>query len=207
MRIAVLLKDRCQPKKCSFECGSYCPINRSGGECVVPGEKSRPVISEELCVGCGICIHKCPFDAIRIVGLPEALEEELVHRFGVNGFSLFRLPTPRKGRVMGILGPNGIGKTTAISILSGELVPNLGLLDEPPGWEDVCSHYAGTELHDYLAPLSRGELTTSLKPQYVDRLPMVAKGTVKELLAKASGAGDPADIMEKVDLTQLSDWP
>ncbi|MEW5759942.1 MAG: hypothetical protein AB1779_04180, partial [Candidatus Thermoplasmatota archaeon] len=25
MRIAVLLKDRCQPKKCSMECMKYCP--------------------------------------------------------------------------------------------------------------------------------------------------------------------------------------
>ncbi len=27
-------------------------------------------ISEELCIGCGICIKKCPFEAINIINLP-----------------------------------------------------------------------------------------------------------------------------------------
>jgi len=35
------------------------------------GEDGKALISEELCVGCGICIKKCPFDAIDIVSLPE----------------------------------------------------------------------------------------------------------------------------------------
>jgi ATP-binding cassette subfamily E protein 1 len=189
MRIAVLLRDRCRPGRCNLECISYCPPVRTGTEAVVMGEEGLPIISEELCVGCGICVHKCPFDAIRIVGLPEELEGEIVHQFGVNGFRLYRLPAPRSGEVMGILGPNGIGKTTVISILSGETVPNMGVLDGDPSWELALETYAGTELHNYLSKIADGDFRTSFKPQYVDMLPKVHKGKAGELLEKVDGSG------------------
>jgi ATP-binding cassette subfamily E protein 1 len=199
MRIAVLIKDRCQSKKCAEECIKYCPRVRAGDETVVMGARGKPVISEELCVGCGICIHKCPFDAIRIINLPEGVEEDLVHQFGINGFRLYRLPCPKLGSVAGLLGPNGIGKTTAINILAGELVPNIGNLDGEPTWEPVLEKFAGTELVEYLKKLTSGELRTALKPQYVDKLPKVHSGKVFELLGKLS----ESDELEKI-ITELS---
>jgi translation initiation factor RLI1 len=36
------------------------------------------------------------------------------------------LPTPRPGQVLGLVGTNGIGKSTALNILAGKLKPNLG---------------------------------------------------------------------------------
>ncbi len=137
MRIAVLLRDRCQPKKCNAECRSYCPKVRTGVEAIVMGEGGRPIISEELCAGCGICINKCPFEAIKIIGLPEEIESELMHQYGQNGFRIYRLPVPKTGLVTGILGPNGIGKTTSIGLLSGREVPNFGQFDDPPSKEEV----------------------------------------------------------------------
>lgn len=47
-------------------------------------------ISEELCIGCGICVKKCPFDAIMIINLPKDLEKETTHRYGPNSFKLHR---------------------------------------------------------------------------------------------------------------------
>ncbi len=189
MRIAVLLKDRCQPKKCNLECINYCPPVRTGVEAIAMGNKGKPVIAEDLCVGCGICVHKCPFEAVKIIGLPQELEGELVHQYGKNAFRLYRLPVPKKGQVIGLLGPNGIGKTTAMSILSGQIVPNLGDYDKPGDWSKVLDKYAGLEIHDYFEPLSQGKLKTAMKPQYVDKLPAVHKGLVKALLKKVDDSG------------------
>jgi len=40
--------------------------------------------------------------------------------------SLYRLPVPRPGQVLGLVGTNGIGKSTALKVLAGKLKPNLG---------------------------------------------------------------------------------
>lgn len=169
-RIAVLLNDRCHPKECQGECQSYCPPVRMGQECIVWGPDGKPVISEALCIGCGICVHKCPFTAIKILNTPEAAEDEMVHRYGLNTFRLFRLPVPKPTGVVGLLGPNGIGKSTALRILSGAERPNLGNYESPPDWETVIAHYRGTELQAHFRKLSKNEIRTATKPQYVDVL-------------------------------------
>jgi len=198
MRIAVLMKDRCQPKRCGQECINYCPPVRTGTETIAMGPTGKPVIAEELCVGCGICVHKCPFDAVKIIGLPRELEGELAHQFGKNGFRLYRLPVPKKGQVIGLLGPNGIGKTTAMSILSGQLVPNLGDYEGPGKWDKVIEKYAGSEIHDYFVALANGKLKTAMKPQYVDMLPTVHKGEVRKLLQKVDDRGVVDDVAERL---------
>jgi ATP-binding cassette subfamily E protein 1 len=200
MRIAVVLKDRCQPKKCQTECLRFCPRVRGGEKTVVLDAKGKPTIAEELCVGCGICIHKCPFGAIKIIGLPAELKGEIVHQYGENAFRLFRLPSPRPGETLGLLGPNGIGKTTVLAILSGQLVPNLGDFQNPPGWEAAIDRFSGTELHDYLEKISQKRLVASLKPQYVDKLPAVHKGKVRDLLKKVDEGGRMDELVALLEL-------
>ncbi|WP_440947456.1 ribosome biogenesis/translation initiation ATPase RLI [Methanosarcina sp. T3] len=197
MRIAILNKDRCQPRRCSKECEKYCPRVRTGDETIVFEEDGKPVISEELCVGCGICINKCPFDAIMIIGLPEALQEP-THRYGPNGFALFGLPVPRIGKVTGILGPNGIGKSTSVQILSGTLIPNFG--QGKGDWDTVLEHYAGTALHDYFEDVVDGKVKVSQKPQYVDLIPKAFKGKTSELLEKTDERGVLDELIDRLDL-------
>jgi len=203
MRIAILIRYRCQPKRCNMECVKFCPRVRMGDQTIVIGDRGKPVISEPLCVGCGICVHKCPFAAIKIIGLPEELEGEIIQQYGENGFRLYRLPTPIKGQVLGILGPNGIGKTTALSILSGELMPNLGDFKNEPSWEKVLAHFAGTELHDHFELLSKKAIRTSVKPQYVDKIPTVAKGKVGELLKKTDHSGKLDEIVAALEISGI----
>jgi len=205
MRIAIVLKDRCQPKKCNLECIHYCPPVRTGVDAIAIGEKGKPVVAEELCVGCGICVHKCPFEAIKIIGLPQELEGELVHQYGKNEFRLYRLPVPRKGQVTGLLGPNGIGKTTAFSVLSGQVVPNLGEYEKEGDWDKVLQRYAGTEIHDYFEALSEGKIRTVMKPQYVDKLPAVHKGVVRALLKKVDDSGRIDEVAERLGITHVID--
>jgi len=205
MRIAVLLKDRCKPKNCSKECIKFCPRVRAGDETIVMGEEGKPIISEDLCVGCGICIHKCPFDAIKIIGLAEELETDLIHQFSKNGFRLFRLPVPKSGTCVGMLGPNGIGKTTAIKILSGQIIPNLGEYKKTPSFEEILDYFSGTELYDHFKIISEGDIKCVVKPQYVDKLPKVMKGKIIEVLKKADNAGRLDSIIEKLGIGNILD--
>ena len=111
----------------------------SGKLCIEVSASSKLAwISEELCIGCGICVKKCPFDAIMIINLPKNLERECTHRYGPNSFKLHRLPVPRPGQVLGLVGTNGIGKSTALKVLGGKLKPNLGRFENPPDWQEVC---------------------------------------------------------------------
>ena len=53
-----------------------------------------------------------------------------MHQFGIRPFRLYRLPIPKRGYVVGLLGKNGIGKSTIINILSGNVRPNFGDYDK-----------------------------------------------------------------------------
>jgi ATP-binding cassette subfamily E protein 1 len=195
VRIAVLDEERCESKRCGRVCYRFCPPVRNKIEAIV-FEGETPQIVESLCVGCGICVRKCPFKAISIVNLADELEQDCSHRFGPNTFKLFRLPTPSSGLVLGLLGQNGIGKTTALHILSGELKPNLGLFDNPPEWDELIQHFRGSSLQDYFQKISEGTLKVVHKPQYVDKIPRVVAGKVGGLLEK---------VDERKKLDQLTD--
>jgi ATP-binding cassette subfamily E protein 1 len=167
-------------------------------------EGNKAVISETLCSGCGICVKKCPFKAISIVNLPDELEKDCSHRFGQNAFKLFRLPIPSPGTVLGLLGQNGIGKTTTLKVLSGEIKPNLGKYDNPAEWNEIIQYYRGSTLQDYFLKISQNNLKIAHKPQYVDRIPKAVSGKVGELLEKVN----ERNILDKlaVDLELTTVW-
>lgn len=185
MRIAIIDRGRCKPTRCGLLCQRMCPRVRSGDETiVVDTTTNKPVIMEDLCAGCGICVSKCPFEAIIITNTPEEAGV-LTHQYGRNGFRLYGLPVPKGGSVVGILGVNGIGKSTALKILSGQLKPNLGEPDKELSWSEVIESYKGNEVQNYLRKLASGEAKAVYKPQYVDALTSMS-GTVVNALSKVS---------------------
>jgi len=205
VRIAVIERALCKPDKCNQECVRVCPVNRAGSKCVwVDTELKRAVIDERLCIGCGICVRKCPFAAIHIVNLPERLREELVFRYGVNGFELFRLPIPKRGAVVGIIGSNGVGKSTSLKLLSGELKLNLGKL-EGVEWSEILRFFRGSELQPYFQKLAEGRLRAVRKPQEIDVVPKCVKGTVAEVLRRIDETGSSLEVKEALALDKVWD--
>lgn len=210
-RIAIVNSDKCKPKKCRQECKKSCPVVRSGKLCIEVDAASKiAFISERLCIGCGICPKKCPFDAINIINLPTNLETQVSHRYSANSFKLHRLPLPRPGQVLGLVGTNGIGKSTALKMLAGKLKPNLGRYDNPPDWEEILKYYRGSELQNYFTKILEDDLKAVTKPQYVDQIPRAIKSANRSVGFQITNRSqvDEArldEITEALELKQVWD--
>ncbi|XP_025084842.1 ATP-binding cassette sub-family E member 1-like [Pomacea canaliculata] len=203
-RIAIVSNDKCKPKRCRQECKKFCPVVRMGKLCieVTPTDKIA-FISEELCIGCGICAKKCPFEAISIINLPSNLERETTHRYSANSFKLHRLPTPRPGEVLGLVGTNGIGKSTALKILAGKQKPNLGRYNDPPDWTEILAYFRGSELQNFFTKILEDDLKALIKPQYVDQIPKAVKGPVQTLLDKKDELKNQDFVCTQLDLMNV----
>jgi ATP-binding cassette subfamily E protein 1 len=177
-----------------------------GKQCIEVTPTSKiAYISEELCIGCGICVKKCPYDAITIINLPSNLEKDTTHRYSSNSFKLHRLPIPRPGEVLGLVGTNGIGKSTALKILAGKLKPNLGKFKAPPEWTDILAHFRGSELQNYFTKILEDNLKAVIKPQYVDQIPKAAKGTVENMINRKDDLKTKDVICKDLDLLKVMD--
>jgi ATP-binding cassette subfamily E protein 1 len=193
-RIAVLDRDFCQPKLCSLECYRYCPGVKTGDETVrIDGETGKPLVSETLCSGCGICVHLCPFNAISIINLPEELGDSCVHRYRPNGFALYRLPIPRPGSVVGLVGQNGTGKTTALNL--GE--------EEPATPDGLNRFFRGSELQGYFSKI--GEIKAAFKPQKIGTPLKLGRKVASELLDSADERGVAREIAQNLELVPALD--
>lgn len=127
-RKAFIIVNKCQPTKCQQECARKCPKNMQGYKCITFTEdkEKKAVISRDLCIGCGICPKKCPFDAIEMVNIniPKDVLDAPLHSY--THFSLYALNISLATKITGLIGMNGVGKSTLIKIISGELKPNYG---------------------------------------------------------------------------------
>ncbi|CAI9830978.1 MAG: ribosome biogenesis/translation initiation ATPase RLI [Nitrosopumilus sp.] len=200
-RVAVLDQELCQPKKCGLECVKYCPVNKSGADCItISDESGKARIDEDICNGCGICVKVCPFDAITIVNLAGELATDRVHQYGPNSFRLYRLPSPGRGEVVGLLGRNGTGKSTVVGVLSGSIRANMGDYRDPPGWDGILEHYKGTEMKAHFEAVRDGSLRSSIKPQQVHMIAGAFDGTGAELLEKYDERGAARQLAAELGL-------
>ena len=201
-RIAVVDNEKLKDKQKNLHIQSLCPVNRSGVECIIVEKDGLLKIDENTCIGCGICPKAAP-DAIKIVNLPEILDTEPIHRYGVNKFALFSLPNPIFGNVVGILGVNGIGKSSAISILAGLLKPNFGELGKEAGYSELADFFKGTETQKFFESMKNGKIKASYKPQHVDMIPKKAKGKVKDLLSKIDENNKLDEIAKELEIENI----
>jgi len=200
MRLAIVHKEKCKPAACGLECKKYCPVEKKELDSCVRVRARRQMtddglqeggwegarIDEGSCVGCAICVKRCPFGAIDIVNLPSVSEDDLVYRYGENGFALYGLPVPKVGKVLGLLGRNGIGKSTAIEILNGS--------------EKIeVTRFKGTELQKYFDSLDGKKV--SYKPQNLSGL---AKDVgVMELLLKRGSKAAIEKLAKKLNVSNV----
>ncbi len=204
-RIAVIDKENCNPEGCGgYLCIRVSPGNRMGNEVFVVGPDGKAQVNEDVCTDAeSVTVNKCPFGAIHMVKLPEKLASQPVHRFGVDGFILYRLPTPVFGSVVGILGVNGIGKSTAIKILSRVLEPNLG--KENSDFSGLLQYFKGSEAQVFFERLSKGQVRISYKPQAVEMIPRSFSGKVSELLKRADEKKQLGNVARILELESVLD--
>ncbi|MBI2651630.1 ribosome biogenesis/translation initiation ATPase RLI [Candidatus Woesearchaeota archaeon] len=201
-RIAVVDNEKLKDKEKNLYIQGICPVNRAGIECIAVEDYGLK-IDELTCIGCGLCVKAAP-NAIKIVNLPEILDKKPIHRYGINKFALFTLPTPLFGKVVGILGVNGIGKSTAINILAGLFKPNFGNLEKKEtNFKDIIDFFKGTETQLFFENVREGKIKVSYKPQHVDLIPKTKKGKVKDLLKKVDEKNMLQEIAEELEISDI----
>lgn len=189
-----------------------CPVNKTGTNCMY-FEGDKLFIDESTCIGCGICARKAP-EAIEIINLPEELNSSAIHRYGENAFALYNLPVPIFGKVVGLLGRNGIGKSTAMKILAGIEKPNFE--KEEKGFakngvsntnestvKDLIQYFKGSEAQSYFEKLAKDQIRISFKPQQVELIPKSFSGSVEQLLRKVDEREKFDEFVEKLELTHV----
>lgn len=222
-RIAIVNPDKCLPNKCNQECKKSCPVNSVGKICVEVTPKDKiSTINEPLCIGCGICSNQCPFNAIKIINLPRELKD-ILHQYGSNTFRFYKLPFLKKGHVIGLLGQNGIGKSSILNVLSGTVVPNLGQYDvmdditipnknkgkrkhvsiQMDLREQVLNFYKGTQNYQFFKDLYGGKIKTVLKPQRLDQF--IQNETILELFGQDKL--NNLEIYNKLELNEVENIP
>jgi ATP-binding cassette subfamily E protein 1 len=202
MRLAFVNKESCKGGiDCNYICIAACPINRAKKDCITIADNKKVKIDEKLCIGCGICVKRCPFNALSIINLPEELRTP-IHRYGKNGFALYNLPTPVSGKVVGILGRNAIGKTTALKIISGLIKPNFGR-EESSDFDELVKFFKGQEAQKFFEELKNNKIKVSYKPQNIDQLPSICDGKVIDLLKRVDERNMLGAIVERLDLKNI----
>ncbi|MFX0102983.1 MAG: ribosome biogenesis/translation initiation ATPase RLI [Candidatus Hodarchaeota archaeon] len=217
---------RCSNSTCGRPCIEKCPIvisnktrkkNQKKVEEPIRFKASteKIIIKEEFCIKCGICANVCPLDAVYTMNvLEEDTSQVPTHRYqqdeGIEGFRLYGLPTLMPGRVTGLCGPNGIGKTTMLNILSGTLKPNFGHkhIQEENYWNVFLDSVKENELREHFSALYKDDRVVAYKQQVLKILFEKYKGkTILDILegTKKIDDGFFNSILDNLDIHSIKD--
>lgn len=204
-RIPIINFDRCDPGSCGHVCMKYCPLNQQGRKVIYPDKTTKKArINSRKCISCGICVNKCPSYAISMIGLPVELDEEPIHQYGENSFRLYGLPFLVPGKVCGLIGANGIGKTTVLDILSGNLIPNGGEYNkEDLDWKYVIDKVDLSFHRAHFRALKNNQVEVSYKEQVLSKYLEKKEQTIEELIEEADELDQKRKLVEELQLTNL----
>ncbi|GMH71882.1 hypothetical protein TrLO_g12891 [Triparma laevis f. longispina] len=202
-RIVIIDPDKCKPNSAAYAYLKRHAKTCSKGHCIQV-EKKTVVISELACATCVNRAKQCPGEAVSVVKLPANLETDTTHRYGPNSFKIHGLPHPRPGCVLGLLGTNGIGKSTALKILSGTLKPNLGNFLSPAEWQEIVTYYRGSDLQNYFTRVLENQLKVAVKPQLDAAFQRRLRGKkVKDMIKHRDERNKMDEICASLDLMHL----
>jgi ATP-binding cassette subfamily E protein 1 len=139
-------------------------------------------ISEQICKACLLRINKTPNNAVKNYKIPNDIKNNLTYKYGPNKFRLSGLCEPKIGKIVGILGQNGIGKSTCLQILSGKILPNFGNIELDPNWSQIIKYYRGSSLQNYFNLLSTNQLKIEIKKQTLTCLDEFYNYTINDLV-------------------------
>lgn len=157
---------------------------------------------------CGICINKCFPGAISVVNLPSPETAGLlVHSYGENGFRFFGVPQITPGKIIGLLGVNGIGKSTLLEILAGKKLPNGGNFHyAKKGFQEFLSQLTVASFRQFISEMTKKQLTVGYKPQVFSKL-LLNDISVQQILSSTyqEGLFSKDEVIELMELEAILD--
>ena len=109
-----------------------------------------------------------------------------------------------KSRLSGSKGRTEWVNPPLLTFYQGSIKPNLGdWRNDSPDWDEVIQTFPRGELRDYLALLSEEGVTIAVKPQYIDRLPKIFEGEVRELLERVDDRGEIVRYSESLGIEHI----
>ena len=235
-KIFLIDYELCSLNSCGQPCIKKCPISISNqrkkqhhkkDEIPIRYKKSTDnmIIIDEICIKCGICLNVCPRNAIYSIYLLDEPDDDLInHEYPIitdkiktsiepneknHGFRLYGLPTLISGKVTGLCGPNGIGKSTVLNILSGNLKMNFGnTKDKDLKWRELLKHVKESEMRQHFQEIVSEQRHIAYKQQVLKIFfEKYKKKKIKDILRDQKHINDNFynRIIKYLDITAIAD--